>query len=183
MAGDGFQVSSELKGMNEAIARLNGLKQGARNKILRPAVQKMTRIVARGVKSLAPVSGEKYVRKTVNKDYSLNERIVKGLLKKAVAAVVGTTRDGIVVGTIGISKGFKTYVGQRTKGKKKGSPIYYDPARIAHLVELGHGGPAPAPPHSFMRAGFDATKGEAEAAGIAEIQSRLTTARVKEMGL
>lgn len=30
-----------------------------------------------------------------------------------------------------------------------------------HLVEYGHGGPHPAPPHPFVRPAFDATKDEA----------------------
>lgn len=31
----------------------------------------------------------------------------------------------------------------------------------AHLVEFGHGGPAPAPPHPFVRPAFDAKADEA----------------------
>lgn len=31
----------------------------------------------------------------------------------------------------------------------------------AHLVEYGHGGPAPAPPHPFVRPAFDRKEGEA----------------------
>lgn len=34
-------------------------------------------------------------------------------------------------------------------------------ARYAHLVEFGHGGPHPAPPHPFMAPAFDATVDEA----------------------
>ena len=34
----------------------------------------------------------------------------------------------------------------------------------AHLLEFGHGGPHPAPAHSFMRKGFDQKKSEAAAA-------------------
>ncbi|NLB90537.1 MAG: hypothetical protein GX786_04890 [Clostridiales bacterium] len=34
-------------------------------------------------------------------------------------------------------------------------------ARHAHLVEFGHGGPHPAPPHPFVRPAFDASKEEA----------------------
>lgn len=33
----------------------------------------------------------------------------------------------------------------------------------AHLVEFGHGGPAPAPPHPFVRPAFDRKEGEAYA--------------------
>ena len=33
----------------------------------------------------------------------------------------------------------------------------------AHLVEYGHGGPAPAPPHPFVRPAFDKKSGEAYA--------------------
>lgn len=31
----------------------------------------------------------------------------------------------------------------------------------AHLVEYGHGGPAPAPPHPFVRSSYDRKEGEA----------------------
>lgn len=35
---------------------------------------------------------------------------------------------------------------------------YINPAKYAHLVELGHGGRSPAPPYPFMRPGWESTK-------------------------
>lgn len=37
----------------------------------------------------------------------------------------------------------------------------YGKGAHAHLVEFGHGGPAPAPPHPFMRPAFDESKSTA----------------------
>ena len=53
------------------------------------------------------------------------------------------------------------------KGKKGGRYVTIGShkstkgARHAHLVEFGHGGPHPAPPHPFVRPAFDASKEEA----------------------
>lgn len=43
----------------------------------------------------------------------------------------------------------------------------------AHLVEMGHGGPHPAPPHPFLRPAFDAMRSAAEAVVGREINERI----------
>src|SRR5262249_3315811 len=95
-----------------------------------------------------------------------NQRI----LRKSLGFKVRTYGDK-VVGIIGPRTGFRTIVGYRTYGKdgtrlgvreRVKKPIYEDPAKIAHLVEFGHGGPHPAPAHPFLRPAFDGTKKEAQ---------------------
>ncbi|QNN24337.1 hypothetical protein HED60_19355 [Planctomycetales bacterium ZRK34] len=78
------------------------------------------------------------------------------------------TRNETVVGVIGPRSGFATV-------DDNGNRI--DPNKYAHLVELGHGGPKPAPPHPFLRPAFEANKNNAIAQARKimwqKIQSRL----------
>ncbi len=71
-------------------------------------------------------------------------------LKKSIGRKTKTYPSGVVVGVVGPRKGFKITVGSN----KDGTPIFYDPAFIAHLVEMGHGGPHPAPAHPFLRPAY-----------------------------
>lgn len=66
----------------------------------------------------------------------------------------GTLRANISIGrTIGVRKnGYRIKIG-----------VIGNHAPHAHLVEFGHGGPAPAPEHPFMAPAYEAAKDEAYA--------------------
>lgn len=49
----------------------------------------------------------------------------------------------------------------------------HDPANIAHFVEFGHGGPAPAEPHPFLRPALAAKQQEAFAVMAAKAREKL----------
>lgn len=51
--------------------------------------------------------------------------------------------------------------------------VFNGEAPHAHLVEFGHGGPKPAPPHPFMRPAYEAKKAEARAILVEELRKEL----------
>jgi HK97 gp10 family phage protein len=148
--------------LTAALRRLNGLKPGRRNAILRTATTKSTRIIAKAAKGNLSAR-----RKTQKK-----EGIARlGLLQKSIGIKVKVYNNA-VVGLVGPRKGFKQQVGVRKKGgakSKTGDPIHHDPANIAHLVELGHGGPHPAPAYPFLRPAFENNKKQVERIFIDEV--------------
>ncbi len=165
-----FAIEGKWEGLADVFKRLEGLSRKVTGKILRPAVKHAAKIVLKAVKAKVPT-------RTRN-------------LKKSLAVKVKTyRRTGTVVAIIGPRKGRKTQIGTYSRGPNKGKPIYEDPANIAHLVEFGTrphaigkgsrlarvlksgrltkeiqtGGMHPgAAAQSFIRAGWDATKGPAE---------------------
>lgn len=160
-----FKFTLDSARMHETLARLDGLKMGRRNVILRTACTKACRI-------LAKAAGAKLRdRRREQKKQGITRN---GLLKKSMGYVVRVYGNK-VVGVIGPRNGFKTQIGVRTRGgaqrtveivrrkytktvtvqTKKGDPIFEDPAKIGHLVEFGHGGPHPAPAYPFMRPAWD----------------------------
>jgi len=63
----------------------------------------------------------------------------------------GRTYGATVLTVVGARSGNRfTYIDP--DGKK------HIPAKIAHLVEFGHGGPHPADPHPFLRPAYDETQ-------------------------
>jgi HK97 gp10 family phage protein len=69
-----------------------------------------------------------------------------GQLKKSIGYRPRTYKSNVVA-IVGPRKGFATTV----DGKR------HDPAKIAHLVELGHGGPYAAEAKPFLRPAMDST--------------------------
>lgn len=126
------------------LRRLDGLKQGMRNAVLRPAVRGGCRIVLKAAKAKCPV-------------YSGNQPFPPpGILKKALGIKVKTYK-GRVLGLIGPRTGFKVTVAVNGKNRN------YDPANVSHNVEFGHGGKSAAPEHPFMRPAWDESIGAVRA--------------------
>lgn len=148
----GFRIKGKLEGVAELTAGLRELARGVRNRVVRRMVTSASRVVLQAAKSRVPVQ--------------------HGLLKKALGVKTKTYGSGTVVAVVGPrvdAKGakkqrFKVKVGIRTRGKNQGADVYAVPANYAHLVEFGHGGPQPAPPHPFLRPAFDETKDQARSA-------------------
>lgn len=89
----------------------NKLSKRALNKALKPVVEK--------AKELAPVGKE----------------VLPGMLRDSIGAKI-TVKKGTIRGVAGPIRN-RVQIGTRKKGKKKGAPIFKDPARYAHLVEFG----------------------------------------------
>ena len=73
----------------------------------------------------------------------------------------GNLHKSIKIGKVGKTVRKRDYKTMKriTIGSHKKEMGAYAPH--AHLVEYGHGGPAPAPPHPFVRPAFDRKEGEA----------------------
>ena len=73
----------------------------------------------------------------------------------------GNLHKSIKIGKVGktVRKTDSKTMKRITIGSHKKEMGAYAPH--AHLVEFGHGGPAPAPPHPFVRPAFDKHVGEA----------------------
>lgn len=72
-----------------------------------------------------------------------------GQLKKSLGYRPKTYKSGVFA-IVGPRKGFRINI--------NGKP--HDPAKIAHLVEMGHGGPHAAPEKPFLRPAMDSTRGQ-----------------------
>lgn len=129
-------------------ANLMLLKAAAAKKIMRPAIGA----------GLRPIRDE--ARSKASPGEVLSEE-ASGLMKKAIKAKTSGKGENIVG---------KVYVDKSVEGEINGKR--HVPGNVAHLVEFGHGGPHPAPPHPFMRPALDEKKSEA----LAAVES---TARVK----
>lgn len=133
---------------------MDALKVGVRNRILRKATRKAASIINKLAKSRLGASNKasrKARRKASRKAGVNTPRWPTGAMRKSIGIKTYTSKRNASVGVIGPRRGFKIQVGTRTDGR----PIFHDPANIAHLVEYGHGGPHPAPPHPFMRPAWD----------------------------
>lgn len=135
-------VRVQLNGLEKPLAALVAMRGSRQRAILRRALTKATRPIVPAARAKVPVRF--------------------GLLKKSLGRKLKTTKDGVVYVVIGPRKGMKKQVGTVTRGPRKGQPVYEDPAKIAHLVEQGHGGPHPAPAHPFLGPTFDQMKGQVE---------------------
>jgi hypothetical protein len=113
-------------GLDGLLGLIKYLPEKIQKKILRPAVSRGSRRLARTVKSMVPVR--------------------TGLLKKSLGIrVVWYRKTNTTLGVIGVRHGFRTAVGvrKRDSGKnaryqyKKGDQIFVNPTKYWHLVELG----------------------------------------------
>lgn len=161
-----------MKGLESTVAQLNGWPVKMRTRILRSAIGKGARIIARGMKAA----------------YRSNWNVKRGqdLMQKAIGIKISDGyrpdkyggRTGQVTARIGVRRGFKEQRGVRTRGKNKGKPFYHIPSRVAHLKEKGHGGKHPAQAHAFMQPGFEKTKAQAKTAIIDTINKGIAASKV-----
>lgn len=123
----GFNVKARVDGIADLMAQLDGLKKSVRNKILRKAVSNAGKTLLWAAR--ARVAGFKRT----------------GLLYKSLGRKVKVYPSGAVVAIVGARKGFKQIIGVRKRDsrpgtkypKAAGDPIYADPTKYLHLVELG----------------------------------------------
>lgn len=165
-------IKGKIEGLDQLMARLKWIPQKMRKKVLRKAVGKAASIISKEIKRSTPVRDRKRV--------SANITPVK-LLRKSIAQKLKAYPQ-FLIAVIGPRKGFRRQIGVRVRGKSAGQAIYEDPANIAHLVELGHGGPHRAPAHSFAEAGFNRAKGRARDVMAAVITQGLWDAALGAIG-
>lgn len=138
-----FAIKTEIKGLDGLLKKTKLLKNPV--KAQQNACRRGGRVILKAAKPLCPE----------DTDPHLSE---KGLLRKSLGVIVKVYKKVRVIALIGPRRGFRRQVGTVRRGKRAGLPIYQDPAKIAHLVEYGHGGPHPAPPKPFLRPATDSSQ-------------------------
>lgn len=142
-------IGLAVKGDKKLAKALHKLPNGVYNRVVRGANGKLMRPVLRTAKQLVPV---RY-----------------GLVKKALGIKTKTyPRKGVIFTAVGVRSGFHQPVGSQVKKKagrgeggrfqSKGVKVtnkVISPSKYAHLAELGHGGPHPAPAHPYIRPAWD----------------------------
>ena len=123
-----FKVEARFDDLKPLLDRLGELPRKLAKKALRRAVTIATRKLARASKDRA-----KGFKRT-------------GTLWKSLGSKVKVyASSGAVVGIVGARQGFRTQIGVAKKDsaetarypRKKGDPIYANPVKYLHLVELG----------------------------------------------
>ncbi len=148
----------ELGDLRPIVAQLDKLKRTLRNRILRQAMVKAARIMAKAVKQNAP--------KEIGTDtYS---RARAGQLKRSIGFKVSTSKNGVVTAIAGPRRGFRIVLGARIRGKNTGKAVAYDPVKTAHLVEFGSVHAAAKP---FIRPAMEASRDAVIEAIVSTIQA------------
>jgi HK97 gp10 family phage protein len=135
---------TRLEGIDKTIAAAKELERRIKRGGMRTALNKATTPTLQKARRLAPRES--------------------GLLRKSLKKKVTTnTREDTVTVIIGSDKS----VSGTFKGEKR------TPARYAHLVEMGHGGPHSAAPHPFLRPAWESTKIEVQRIYKAELKGAI----------
>ena len=141
---------SQLLGDKGLMAAMEHMKLSSARKIMRPAINRGLSIVNREAKNRAPVKS--------------------GQIKRALGKKLGRTKGkDRVSGRVYVRSGYAIEI--------NGKP--HDPAKIAHLVEFGHGGPKPAPPHPFLRPALASTQTRVKVEVTNKAKERLTAEAAK----
>ena len=149
-------IKFKIEGVSHLTDRLKAVKESVRNKWLRLAVAKASRIARKEIRSRITTgkSGWEPTRAYV----------------KSITVKIKNYGDGKIIGIVGPDRSVAVEVRTRqadATGKakgKKGEKVLHRPANIAHLIEFGHGGPSPAPAHPAFRPGWEAAREPALAA-------------------
>ena len=159
-------IKFKIEGVDHLTSRLAQVKESVRNKWLRRAVDKASRIARKAIRGHIVTGGKNWK--------------ATGLYKKSIAVKIKNYGEGRIIGIVGPDRSFKQIIGVRKlEGGKSGpgDPIIHRPANIAHLVEYGHGGPSPAGGTGAFRKGWDASARPA----LAAIRDTLEQGLVKEL--
>lgn len=136
-------VTASIKGLQSSIQSLSELKNGVRNRVVR--------------KSVSAGSTPMNTAAKRSSEFKNHTR----LLRKSLGRKVRTYKNsGATIAVIGPRPGFERTV-MKTGGwdvglgRKTIKYVRVNPVKYAHLVEGGHGGPAPAPPKRYLRKAFN----------------------------
>lgn len=120
-----FSVRCEVEGLQDAANRLRALPKNLAKKTFRKAVGEATKTILWKARKDVPVRYQ--------------------ILKKSLGRKVKVYPSGVMVGIVGARVGFRQAVGTKKRDSrpgtrypaKAGSPIYANPVKYLHLVELG----------------------------------------------
>ncbi len=120
----GFMASARVEGVEQLLKQLDAISSKLRKKTLRKAITQAARMVKDSAKARVPRRRKADIPKYLN--------YKGGQLRKSLAHKI-KVYDGAVVGIVGARKGFRIQIGER----KSGSPVFVNPVKYLHLVELG----------------------------------------------
>lgn len=149
-------LHAELHGAAALLRKLKDIDKRAGNKAARKGLGNAGNVVLRAMKAKVPV-GTGSLKRSLGRKVSRKKRL------GGLASIIGS-RVGEVAGT-------GKWKSKRRDGKLAAGSV--KPHKYAHLVELGHGGPHPAPPHPFMRPAYDESRSAIMAAIIEAIRQEL----------
>lgn len=187
-----------MDGLGHLTRALESIKESVRNRYLRKAVEKASRIVRKAARQ--------------NIKTGRGSWVPTDLLKRSIEVRVRTYSQGKVVGVVGPDKFTEATIGYRKTSRsfirkvfervrstdagsrgqfrgyrdtgrtqqitlEAGRAFIHRPALIAHLVEFGHGGPKPAPAYPFMRPAWESSR----EACMEAIRDTLEAALAKEL--
>lgn len=139
--------------MSATLVKVSGIKE------IRKALEKLPIDLQKTTEATALRAGAKPVLTAAKSNAKSSED--SGLLIKSLGVNVRKGRSGATKGIytarIGPRKGFRQVVGIRLSGKNAGKPIYKNPVKYAHLVELGTSHSAAKP---FIRPAVESSKSE-----------------------
>jgi hypothetical protein len=160
-------VTFQMTGFAELVQNLSTLGPRVYNRAVRTGLDKGSRSTVKRSRSLCRKrmtqvrrlnrKGAQMRERTGALEKSMGVRLTENRKRLTASAVIGP-RQGFVIaydrrtGKVLSGKG-KTFRANRARFK-----IVHDPSKIGHLVELGHGGPHPAPAYPFLRPAWDAGK-------------------------
>ncbi len=124
-----FNYRSDVDGVSELLAKIEGMRKSAQTKIVKPMVKAGVKVVLAAAKAKLAGYGFKS----------------SSPLLKALGDKIGVGKDGTVFGIVGPRRGYKVVRGadgQRVKmlnalGNRYAKKGIDDPVRYAHLVEKG----------------------------------------------
>lgn len=121
--GLGYTVRDQVEGLEAIKAQLRELPRKLAAKLEKKAINEAGKLVLQRAKALAPIREDR------------RQGYKGGLLRKSLARKVKVYRNrGIIVAIVGARKeGFRRQIGTR----KDGTPIFANPTKYLHLVELG----------------------------------------------
>jgi HK97 gp10 family phage protein len=155
-----FKIKAKIEGLNPLLKKLESVAHRTRTQALRKGLRRGTAVVLASAKGKVPVR--------------------TGWLKRALATKVKASKKG-AYGVVGaLAETTRDSKGKRKRTRlgramDKAGVTGVSPSKYAHLVEYGHGGPAPAPPHPFLRPALDEQSGavvSALAEAVSEVVGR-----------
>jgi HK97 gp10 family phage protein len=139
--------------MSNTAMKITGLKE------IQRALNKLPLELQKTTETAALRSGAKPILTAAKSNAKSSEDT--GLLLESLGVNVRKGRSGATKGIytarIGARKGFRKVIGVRANGKNAGKPIYKDPVKYAHLVELGTSHSAAQP---FIRPAVDSASSQ-----------------------
>lgn len=152
-----FKIKATVE-IDDTMRRLSTLQKSVQKRVAKKAASKAAQAMARHAKSLVPkrvtfkrvrveVGGKKKVVRSYAKRFQLavttsgvttNLSYSGGQLKNSIGWKVNFYRKSkVAVAIVGPRDGFREQIGVVTRGKNKGKPVFVNPSKYAHLVELG----------------------------------------------